>query len=346
MDLKDLTGLSSVGKALAKLVDAVQSGVGAVAQPWLLKRNARAQVEVNKIKLLGQQELETLRRALPPAPSGGDEIIVVLEEPVPALTQRAHARADYQEAKRQVNVEEIVFEAHEQLKDVPDAEVSDEPLDDDWTARFFTGAQDISSDQMRKLWAKVLAGEVKRPGSFSLRCLETMRNISGREAEVFEKAAGYVTGGNQIIQGVNPGDRSRLFFAHSGLTLANMLTLEEAGLVISSGAGLAWPLAFQDASPVYFTYRDVALRVIPKPSTTWSLPVVRLTEAGKQLATIVKPNADRNYLKAIRDRLILRGYAASLHKVSRRLSKTGIQCSELEIDGDDMPPEGPEASSA
>jgi len=54
----------------------------------------------------------------------------------------------------------------------------------DWFVRFFEDAGNISDEKMQEIWAKVLAGEIKQPGSFSLRTLEVLRNLSSDEAEI------------------------------------------------------------------------------------------------------------------------------------------------------------------
>lgn len=56
----------------------------------------------------------------------------------------------------------------------------------DWFVRFFEDAGKISDEDMQDLWAKVLAGEIKQPGSFSLRTLDTLKNLSKDEAEILQ----------------------------------------------------------------------------------------------------------------------------------------------------------------
>ena len=84
-------------------------------------------------------------------------------------------RIEFQERKRQVNITSAVREAAADLshKEVP----AHEP-DPDWTARFFDGVQDVSSEDMRKIWAKILSGEVEVPGRTSLRTLSILKDMS------------------------------------------------------------------------------------------------------------------------------------------------------------------------
>lgn len=50
--------------------------------------------------------------------------------------------------------------------------------------------QDISNDEMQRLWGYILSNEFRKPGLFSLRTLDSVRNISQAEAQIFEKLAG------------------------------------------------------------------------------------------------------------------------------------------------------------
>ncbi len=103
----------------------------------------------------------------------------------PTLAERTADRINFQEAKKQLNIESITAYAAEELKN--EDPVSNEPIDEDWTSRFFNIAEDISSDEMQELWGRILAGEIKQPKSYSLRALELLKNLSKKEAEVFLK---------------------------------------------------------------------------------------------------------------------------------------------------------------
>lgn len=71
-------------------------------------------------------------------------------------------------------------------------QASDEPVNPDWLNRFFSIVEDVSDEDMQQLWARILAGEVKRPKSYSLRTLELLKNLSSKEAEIINLASGYL----------------------------------------------------------------------------------------------------------------------------------------------------------
>ena len=55
------------------------------------------------------------------------------------------------------------------LKDTPDSQVSDEPVNPDWFARWRREACLIGEPEMQVLWGRILAEEVKKPHAISLR---------------------------------------------------------------------------------------------------------------------------------------------------------------------------------
>lgn len=82
--------------------------------------------------------------------------------------------------------------AYEELKD-NDANLYDsEHIDFDWIMRFFEATGNISNEDLQRLWGKVLAGELKHPGSCSLRTLGIIQNMSPKEAKIYNQICEYV----------------------------------------------------------------------------------------------------------------------------------------------------------
>lgn len=70
-------------------------------------------------------------------------------------------------------------------------EETSQKLSFDWFVRFFEEAGNISDEQVQDLWAKVLAGEIRHPGTFSLRFVDTLRNLSKEDGETIQTLASY-----------------------------------------------------------------------------------------------------------------------------------------------------------
>ena len=63
--------------------------------------------------------------------------------------------------------------------------IPDPDPDPAWTNRWVDGAQNVDSEELQKLWGKILAGQIKSPGQTSLRTLSILRDMKQQEAKDF-----------------------------------------------------------------------------------------------------------------------------------------------------------------
>lgn len=92
-----------------------------------------------------------------------------------------------------VNLELTVSQALSILG--PDFELRDlEAVDSTWQHHWQCGAYRVGADdeERRMWWARLLAGEIQRPGTFSLRTLSVMNTLSTGEAQLFTEVCSYV----------------------------------------------------------------------------------------------------------------------------------------------------------
>ena len=231
--------------ALDKLLDYVASGIGATAgpmlAPWCASREGKAKIitaEADakvrlteaatdiKIQQMKQIAAENSTSQLIAKEQAQAREYVVPDELEPGGRVRIESNdvqnaVEFQAKKRLMNVGAIAGHAAEELKD---KEVPDQDPDLDWTARFFDGAQDVSSEELQKLWGKILAGEVKSPGQTSLRTLAILRNMTQQEAKNFSDLMRFRIDTFIFTEGLGKvlGDRSNLMsqmihFSHIGL---------------------------------------------------------------------------------------------------------------------------------
>ena len=175
LEISDLLGLS---QPLTKLVETVSGGIDTLYKPWHLKRMAKAKAE--EIKLIS--EAITQNAMLPINYQHGN--VGIDSTDVQNLILRTEQRLLQDEMKKQQNMDAIVANAAEELQGK--GKVSETPVDEDWSTRFRNIAKDVSSEEMQFIWGKVLASEVENPGSFSLRTLETIRNLSRKKLRRFK----------------------------------------------------------------------------------------------------------------------------------------------------------------
>lgn len=81
--------------------------------------------------------------------------------------------------------------ASEELADI-DENVKDDNVDFDWMMRFFDAVGNVSNEEMQRLWGKVLAGEIKNPGTCSLRTMDIIRNMTSKEAKTYNRLCQFV----------------------------------------------------------------------------------------------------------------------------------------------------------
>jgi uncharacterized repeat protein (TIGR03899 family) len=290
MEIKDLAGLSA---PLQKLLQTVADGLGAIAYPWLVRREAKALADAQKTLTEAGLTLESATMKNLPA--------------------QIAARVTYQEVKRQKNLGQVVDAARAAL---PEG-VSEAPVDPDWTNRFFATAQDVSNEQMQQVWGRLLAGEVARPGSFSLRTLDCLRNMTSSEAKLFSEVCEFAfetswdavfiiyedpsipNFGNLVItpnefSWSDSENRLRSIYNNRGLSEPSFRLLTELGL-ISTVPGDGLRFSGNGKSPFRIALRSGKQRLLiaEHDNTTASLviPIARLTIIGRELFQLHIPGA-------------------------------------------------------
>ncbi len=196
-------------------------------------------------------------------------------------------RLDHQEQRRQGNMRAIVACA---IDEAGNGDAPSQDVDDDWTARFFDHAKDVSNEDMQNLWAKVLAGEVRRPGRFSLRTLDILKNLSPDEARHFADLAAFVFAEQIVFHEIGTS-------RHSALpNIERMLLLKDCGLLSSD---VAFSPDLKPGNLHHFRFRDLALTIRSTLDQRFNWAASALSAAGLELLTLVDPKANREHAKEI-----------------------------------------------
>ncbi len=286
--------------ALEKLIDYLASGVGAIAGPilalWKASREGKAKLisaqtgaekrlieaesEAQSLSLIAKAQSEARRYLV--LPNAG--IHGMLEIDRENITQKI----EFQEQKRLVNVRSVATYAAEELVE---NEVQDHNPDPDWTARFFDCVQDVSSEEMQRLWGRLLSGKVQSPGNISLRTLETLRNMSKTDAEMFSDASSFVflgEGRGLILI----GDLYQKNF--DAIRYDKLLHLQDCCLLTLDQK------IYKFESNSMFEYQGFLLKVSNNTNISPELefPIVTLTMAGTELYRVVQPKLRMDYLRS------------------------------------------------
>lgn len=273
------TILPETAKALSapvtKLIKVAASGCGKLYEPTGIRRRAQAE---------------------------GDALVILEEARARAseVSQRAAQRLLDVEERRQRNIEAIVQKAVPLLPN----EVSATPVEDDWSSRFFAEVQDIGNEEMQTVWAKLLAGEVAKPGSFSPRTMFVVKNLAPREAELFNTLCkvSFREAGDDPAPFYGVGDKN--FWDELGLGYVQVQGLQDAGLIFHEPLGLerrnfhqsvlrgpdlsvllqAEGPATLEVGKVGFTVAGLELSRICE----WAVPEVRVRDMAKAMKSPIK----------------------------------------------------------
>ena len=272
-------------------------GIGNLLKPWQIRREGRAAVDVRRDEMLalaqaeidsaairnGQKLLlstgELVDRVALPAP---EVLLVQVDAPslsLPRVIEIAEQNTKAQAVRQEVSVAKAILYAEKELQADP-ATPSPEKPEDDWLFRWRECAAGVSSDELQQIWGKVLAGEVKSPGRFSMRALEFLRNLSQAEAQAIERVSPFVVDGV-----IYRGDDSAL--ESEGIKFSDLLAMQELGVlagVDALGLRITWNSDISTSFQKVLTCHGAVLLVTATDATsTISLQVCTVTAIGKQV---------------------------------------------------------------
>lgn len=265
-----LLDLSGREKATVKLIEAMRGCVGTLYEPTHVRRMAQAEADARRTLAQADKEIALLAHA-----PDRNEIV-----------ERTVRRIGHQEVRRQQNIDAIVDQAISALPD----NANDEPVDQDWLAACLDKCKDVSDVQVRELWARLLAGEVGRPGRFSRSTLAVLETLGPTDAAKFTHLCRYMW--HDVAASYVPIDGSDREYPASdiGLSFAEYLSLASLGLV-------------QPGTTIRMTFRKGSTRVwhgeqeylLGYGSETRGFAVLAVTRAGRELWHVAEAVVESAY---------------------------------------------------
>ena len=266
------------GKPLEKLIEVISQGIGKVYSPRGIRKEADARA----------YEIEIIERAKSKALSEGKIIEAETQ-------QNIQERLIYKEINRQINIENVTQIAAEQLSQ--ETNVSEEAVDKDWTTRFFNIVEDVSNDEMQKLWGRILAGEVKQPKSYSLRTLELLKNLTKNDAEIFTKASNFKISSHSSPFLFRGKDNKAL--EKYGMSFEERLLLTEIGILQSETNITRTLQQLSEDNFILFEYGDFLIKAHKKAnSQSHNISILRFTKIGEELLNLLTTTANFDYMEA------------------------------------------------
>jgi hypothetical protein len=296
-----------------------EKGIGGLLRPWQIRREGRASIEVRREEMLmlaqAERQAELIRKGehpdYPALPRSANSIASGHETAkisMPTIEERANQIAIADTIRKEVNVAKAMLYA-EQVLETDGQAPPDEKVDDDWLFRWRENASQISNDKLQELWGRVLAGEIKAPGRYSLRTLDFIKNLSQQEAEYVAMLAPFVIDGAiyRLAQGM---------LNSAGITFGFLMKMQELGLVV----GVESPMVSKNYQTLFDENLEIELisnsmMLVIKSGEHQpfvEMPVYVVTETGMQLLSLGNFEPNIEYLKAVAAHFKSRGCSVKL----------------------------------
>jgi len=215
-----------------------------------------------------------------------------------ALVGRAIDRWTIDLVRKQENREAVAIKTVEHLQEHPPEPQLDEGPSDDFMNTFEAVAERASSEKLRDLLARVLAGEIRKPSTFSLRTLHVLSVIDQPLATALQQARAWVIG--LSIPFARPINEQPLYQVIFALQEAGLLEvgLEHRAQLTSSGQFL-----------LPFLGTDIGLLLKGIATAEFVMPVAVLTTAGNQLMGLLPASTDVELYKELAHGLVEAAHA-------------------------------------
>ena len=320
-------------KLLIRLWETVtEKGISGWLSPWQARRKGRALTDVRRDELLmlaqtarDVENIQAGRKSL-----AADYQLVEHPEKSPLALQTDSAFRDAaasvkrnriaREIRREVNVSKALLSAEAGLEDDPQTP-PDRKVNDDWLFRWRDAASTVSSEELQTLWGRALAGEIKSPGSFSLRTLEFLKNLSHEEALQIAKVSPFVIDGDAIFR-----DNEQLLRSE-GITFKFLLDLQELGIISGVEAvGIVKKLsstATEKFERSLVSYNRVLLVTHEDKGKKIRLEVYKLTLLGQQVIKLGSFKPHEVYLRKVGQSIFSQGFKVNIARYEQVTETTG-----------------------
>lgn len=173
--------------------------------------------------------------------------------------------------------------------------------DFDWFVRFYEDCGNISDEDLQALWARILAEEVHEPGSYSLRTLSCLSNMSKEEALLFQRVcSASIKSGRYVLL-----PRCEAYLESLQITYDDIIKLEDCGL-IKSDPLMTLEIGLEGdkkhgliaCSNEWVLYATKDMRIDPHRDTI-DIPEYIFTVSGAELFSVIKDADSDDYSEMV-----------------------------------------------
>lgn len=302
-----------------------EKGIGGLLQPWHEKRLGKARISIRKDELLilaqAEKQADDIRSGKATYSPQGE--IKLVTNTLAQVDQNGRieptidlsgliintSRIEISEKiRKEVNVAKAVIIAEDILAD-DSQDPSETTIDDDWLFLWRENAGRVSSEELQSLWGKILAGELKQPGSYSIRTMDFLKSLSKTDAELISKIAKFVIG-DRIYR------HKDIYLEKEGVTFSRLLFLQDIGFlsgVESTGLSSTYGSVDKDK---FFNLLKANNKIIilnhDDPNKTVNAEVYLLTSVGIEVLKLANFQVDNEYLESTATDYVKKGFSVQI----------------------------------
>ncbi len=204
--------------------------------------------------------------------------------------------------KEQLNREKVFDQTAIELESSPPIEDTNKEIDEDWLDNFSRLAETKSKAEMQLILAKILSGEIKKPGSYSYNTLQVLANLDQETGEIFQKLCSITyeivalpDSSVMVIHSPfkNPGSNG---LTEYGLSYSTILNLQDAGLLLNT-TSTSLNVSY-DFFITHFTIGSKEYQLQKTVETTdkeVNIKTLNLTKAGKEIRRVMEYKNDISF---------------------------------------------------
>ncbi len=226
----------------------------------------------------------------------------------------AHYREVFAKHENRQAVVAQALDVLKQLGQGPDnLQSASESISDDWLNFFAAYAEKAASETLRQTFGHILSGEIQRPGAFSFSTLRIVSELDASSASLFQRIASRAFS----IDAKHPTPSALLKpEGLRGQYLHEMLKLEALGLIQEVGGDFAISTSnAQAGAQIWIRFGRLLLRGELKKKVYFNLQLVKLTDAGAELCSII-PMDHHGGAREVGGLMVKCGLAASIHVIT------------------------------
>lgn len=255
-----------------KAVSFLFGGAGSYISTWIRRASQPVEDKTDARSLITKAVAEAAAKE---ASSDPEIVRAAIEAYLPKELRRAENKA------------RVVQAAATTLIEQPESKASSDEIDEDWLNMFERSCEDASSEQMQRMWGRVLAGEITEPGRFAKSTVRLISELDKQTAECFEEYC------SNSVQGV-------LFHVDEIVfPVDKLIQLESAGLITGASGAFGWVAPVLNGNQVAILGRKLALLGVLETGGGFSITASQFTKAGSEISTLILPTDEEAVLLKI-----------------------------------------------